>query len=223
MSGASRRLASGFGGQAYARASVFLNALVTIPVLLRVWGIETYGEWLALTSLASYLMLSNFGLSSAACMTMINAVAKDALPEAARIFQVSLNILIAAMLPIGIVLIWVASVLPVRHALQIVTISQAALIAIMSLILAQIIAMTVKGLYAGAINAAGRYWLPNFVSGTMKIIELRRDHRGRCSLARDAACCGAHFDCYRHARSCPSRVSRSLCKPMGENPHRHFR
>lgn len=172
MSSLVRRVTSGIGGQAYARAAIILNTLAMIPVLLRFWGLETYGEWLALTSLASYLTLSNFGLSSAACMSMIRAVSEDAVPEAARTFQVSLNILIAVVLPIGMLLIWVTSALPLRNLLKIVTISQPAVMTILSLLLVQIIAMTVKGLYAGAINASGRYGAPNYVSGTIKMIEL---------------------------------------------------
>jgi O-antigen/teichoic acid export membrane protein len=47
-----------------------LIQLVTVPLLLTAWGVDTYGEWLVLSAIPLYVALSDLSLSSAAGNTM---------------------------------------------------------------------------------------------------------------------------------------------------------
>lgn len=76
MSGTVReRIARGLGAGAFGQAVTIVIQLVSIPLFLRYWGIERYGEWLILTAIPSYLALSDLGFGNVAANDMTMATA----------------------------------------------------------------------------------------------------------------------------------------------------
>jgi len=55
------RLSLGIGSAALFQAVNAAQAVVLVPLFLRAWGAEGYGQWLALTALISYLTLADLG------------------------------------------------------------------------------------------------------------------------------------------------------------------
>ena len=55
--GLAKRLALGFSGQAFSRLVFAINTVALVPILIHAWGLSGYGQWIALTALASYMSL----------------------------------------------------------------------------------------------------------------------------------------------------------------------
>lgn len=60
-SGAMRRLLLGIGSSALGQLISASQAILFVPLFLRAWGADGYGQWLALTALTSYLSLLDLG------------------------------------------------------------------------------------------------------------------------------------------------------------------
>ena len=81
------RLFSGVGANAYSQAVTLLIQFGSVPLLLSAWGAQTFGLWLVISALASYLALADFGFSTAAANEMMLATARGAHARARGAFQ----------------------------------------------------------------------------------------------------------------------------------------
>jgi O-antigen/teichoic acid export membrane protein len=77
-------------------ASVTLSRLVRIgeqfilvPIYLSAWGVDTYGEWLTLTAITTFLSLTNVGLGQAAASEIVMAIGAGDHERAQRVFSSS--------------------------------------------------------------------------------------------------------------------------------------
>jgi len=60
------RLMRGVGAHGFLTAVRLVEQVLSVPVLLLAWGVETYGEWLMLTAFTAYFVLTDLGFTSAA-------------------------------------------------------------------------------------------------------------------------------------------------------------
>lgn len=90
-----RRIASGAGAYGYAQAVSIGTQLVSLPLFLHYWDMETYGYWLAITAVPFYLSLADAGISTASCNQMIGLIAKGDSFRANAVFQSALAFLVA--------------------------------------------------------------------------------------------------------------------------------
>ncbi len=63
-----RRLLIGFLTTWISKLASTIIQLVQVPVLLHFWSNTTYGEWIALTAIPTYLSFSNIGFGSVPAM-----------------------------------------------------------------------------------------------------------------------------------------------------------
>jgi O-antigen/teichoic acid export membrane protein len=71
-----------------------LTPLLLVPLLIRSWGLHQYGEWLILTAVPTYIMLSpDFGLAGAVINQMAIVTASNMRDEAIRLYRTSWLIL----------------------------------------------------------------------------------------------------------------------------------
>jgi O-antigen/teichoic acid export membrane protein len=71
-----------------------LTPLLLVPFMIRTWGLHQYGEWLILTAIPSYIMLSpDFGLAGAVVNQMAIATAGGKKGEAICLYRTSWLIL----------------------------------------------------------------------------------------------------------------------------------
>ena len=82
-----RRLLSGFGANLLGKIWVLLIQLISVPLLSASWGVDGFGLWLMITTIPSYLALSDFGLATAAGIDITRAVARHDHDTALRAFQ----------------------------------------------------------------------------------------------------------------------------------------
>ena len=166
------RLSLGVSGQAFSRLIFAFYTVALIPVLIRAWGVGGYGQWIALTALASYMSFSNFGLVSTSANEMVMAAGANDHVRARRTFQMSLNLTFYIVLPLILVILAIAAVTPISKILRLTALSDSQVLLIITLIAAQFWLQTVRGLMVAALYATGSYGLGYYLAGAAKMIEL---------------------------------------------------
>lgn len=84
-SGAAGRIARGLAANVGGMGVTLTIQLVSVPVLLAAWGVATYGEWLVLSAIPTYLALSDLSFSSVAGNSMTMLVGQGKQTEAAAL------------------------------------------------------------------------------------------------------------------------------------------
>jgi O-antigen/teichoic acid export membrane protein len=76
-SGAAGRILRGLAANTGGMGVTLVIQLVSVPVLLAAWGVPTYGEWLVLSAVPTYVALSDLSFSSVAGNSMVMLEAAD--------------------------------------------------------------------------------------------------------------------------------------------------
>lgn len=158
-----RRLAAGFSVNVFSRGVSTLVQLVSVPIFLRHWGADLYGEWLLLNSVPSSLALSDIGFGSTAGneMTMLMAVGKQA--EALEVFQSVLALTTAISSLIGVAFLGLVWFLPWDRWLHTYSISRHdTRMVILLLVLSTLLTMQ-EQLFQGAFRCVSKYVLGTFL------------------------------------------------------------
>jgi len=106
-------LIKNFSAAAFGQVVNIIIQLISVPVFLNSWGVQLYGEWLILSSIPTYLSMSDFGFSTVAAneMTMIGAQGNRS--GVLSIFQsifILITLVSSIILIIGLPIIWMAPV-----------------------------------------------------------------------------------------------------------------
>lgn len=166
------RITVGMSGQAFARIVQAGYTILLVPVLIRAWGIDGYGQWIALTALTSYMGLSNFGLVTTSANEMVIASGAGDSARARMTFQVSINLTIFVVLPLIVLLVTGLSLTPLSRGLHLSQIDSAAATRIIACSGAALWFQTLRGLMVAALYATGSYGFAYYVQGVMKLCEL---------------------------------------------------
>lgn len=162
----------GMGGQAFSRATQFVNTLAVVPLLLGSWGLTVYGEWVSLTAIATIVSFSNFGLANAASTEIIREAAAARFEEAQRVFATTLGALSLLVVPIvGLTYVATRSI-PIGPLLNVTHIGADGIILIAVAMTCQVWLNTLKGLFFGVTFSTGKYGVPNLVSGIFRLTEV---------------------------------------------------
>jgi O-antigen/teichoic acid export membrane protein len=166
------RLSIGMSGQAFSRVVVAAYTILLVPLLIRAWGVDGYGQWIALTALASYMGLSNFGLVSTSANEMIIASGAGDIVRAQKTFQVSINLTLFGVLPVILLLVAVILAFPVDQLLRLSQISWRESAVIIACAAAALWFQTFRGLMVATLYAVGSYGFAYYLQGAMKLVEL---------------------------------------------------
>jgi O-antigen/teichoic acid export membrane protein len=99
--GTARRLASGTFANLVGKIWVLLVQLVAIPILTKKWGVRGYGVWLMISTIPTYVALSDFGLGTAAGVDITARIAIGDRQGALQSFQSVWSFLTAIVLAIA--------------------------------------------------------------------------------------------------------------------------
>jgi len=81
-SGAAGRILRGLAANTGGIGVTLLIQLVSVPVFLGAWGVPTYGEWLVLSAVPTYVALSDLSFSSVAGNSMVMLMAQGKVTDA---------------------------------------------------------------------------------------------------------------------------------------------
>lgn len=103
MSPVLRRIVAAFGAHSFGQAINIFIQLASLPLFLSKWDTATYGIWLLLSAMPSYLSMADGGLVTAAANKLSMAYAQNQIEVANRVFQSTLCFILATCS-----LVWVA-------------------------------------------------------------------------------------------------------------------
>jgi O-antigen/teichoic acid export membrane protein len=107
-SGGSRRVVRGVTANAFAFASSTGLQLLMVPVLVHFWGLSLYGVWVIVSTIPSYLVLSNFGVAMVAGNEMAALIGAGNKARARVIYSTAIAAIVA--LSVAVLLIGAAVV-----------------------------------------------------------------------------------------------------------------
>ena len=81
------RVIAGLGANSFGMAITIAMQLGSLPLFLHFWNLETYGKWLILSAIPSYLSMADVGMVTAAGNRMTMAMGSSNPFEANQIFQ----------------------------------------------------------------------------------------------------------------------------------------
>jgi O-antigen/teichoic acid export membrane protein len=165
------RIVSGVGANVYGQGVTLLIQFGSVPLLLYAWGAETFGLWLVLSAVPSYLALADFGFSTAAANDMTLATARGSYDCARRVFQsvLALNALVAlCLLVIAPAIVFLV---PDRFLPQTAVAGSADVRLVLVLQTCQVAATLSCGAFSGGFQSSGRYALGIILSNSARLAE----------------------------------------------------
>lgn len=99
------RIYKGLGANLYGQGINVSIQLVSVTVLISIWGVEKYGEWLVISALPMYLTISDFGVISAAGNKVAILFDQARVKLAVRIYRFSFSFVLIVVIIIGAMLI----------------------------------------------------------------------------------------------------------------------
>ena len=167
-----RSVAHGFGANAYSQVVTVVVQLVGVPILLRAWGVELYGEWLLLFAVPAALSMTDLGFSHSAANDMTALVRRGNQTKALEVFQ-SLALLIYCVSVLALllvsVLVWF---LPLDRLLNIHALSLHECQWILLFFSAEIIACLLSGMLSAGFRATGDYALIGLLEANIRLLQM---------------------------------------------------
>jgi len=163
-----RRIAKGLGANAYGQLVVIIIQLAGVPILLRAWGTQLYGEWLILFAIPSYLSMTDLGFSQSAGNDMTARMARGDTAGTLAVFQ-SLSVLVYGAAVVGLLLSAIALwLLPLQHWFHFVRLGSTDMRWILWLLAAEVLIKLADGVSHAGFRSHGDYALHvGFYSTTM--------------------------------------------------------
>ena len=149
--------------------NVFIQ-VATVPTYIYFWGVNSYGDWLVLTTIPSYLMMSDLGFLNLAAVQMTLATSKNDRINAILIFHGTL----VFILLISFLLLTVLSIcffIDINKWFNILTISNVDCKSIIFILAVSVIVSLQTGVLSAVFRSDGKYIIGIWISIFSKCIE----------------------------------------------------
>ncbi|RZT31842.1 lipopolysaccharide biosynthesis protein [Cupriavidus agavae] len=165
MSPIVKRIIAGIGANTYDQLANIAMQLASLPIFLSHWDLHTYGTWLVISAIPSYLSMADVGMVTVAGNRMSMLAGAGEMPAANRVFQSAQMFILLTCASIAMLAIPAALLLPVPELGSLD----------MRLALAALLASVLLSLGAGLSNAAflstGRYAQGVTMNVTARLLE----------------------------------------------------
>ena len=165
------RLIRGIGANTLAQVVGLIVQLVLVPVFATRWGLERYGIWLLLSSVPSYISLSDFGFATAAASDMTMRVARGDKRGALVTFQSTWILIVAVSAVLTTLFVAVAAFLPSSFLPGNATIGTSELRATLLILVLFALVCLQGSIFQAAFQCAGLYALGITLSAISTLVE----------------------------------------------------
>lgn len=166
-----RRLIGTFGASALAPFITIFVQLVNVPVMLHSWGAHLYGEWLLISAIPSYLMLTDLGFGNAAGSDMTMRHNAGDTEGALEIFQSISLLVLGVSLVLGLILCLLVFLLPIHRLLHFSTMSPRETQIALLLLCANSLVCLQWGTLGAAYRCAGKYLFLVITLNILRVLE----------------------------------------------------
>jgi O-antigen/teichoic acid export membrane protein len=164
------RLAAGFGVNIFSRGIATLIQVLSVPIFLRHWGTDLYGEWLLLNSVPSYFALSDVGFGSTAGNEMTMLMAAGRQEEALDVFQSVLALTTVISSTLGALFLAVVWFLPFDRWLHTYSISRNDTKLVVLLLVLSVLLSMQETLYQAAFRCVAKYVYGTFLKSIILLL-----------------------------------------------------
>ncbi len=162
-------MAAGFGVNIFSRAVSTLIQVVSVPIFLKHWGVDLYGEWLLLNSIPSYFSLSDIGFGSVAGNEMTMLMAANKQEEAQDVFQSVLALTTVLSGSVAFVFLSLVWFLPLQRWLHVTNISRHDTNMVVMLLGISILLSIQETLFQAAFRCVHRYAYGTFLKSLIQL------------------------------------------------------
>ena len=165
------RIVKGIGANLIGQIVNFANRILLVPLFLHTWGVEKYGEWLALTSVAAYLSLTDFGAQLYIVNRLTQLYAQQNWDEYRKVLHTGLALFMVVpavfMVLFDLVAPWISSsTLGIRET------PHADVVWILFILSLQFAMSFPQGLLLGVYRSIGRYPTSAMLGNAIQLLQL---------------------------------------------------
>lgn len=160
-----RRVLAGLGANAFAQFVGTAIQLVSVPLFLSCWDAGTYGVWLVLTAIPTYIAMAEIGMVAAAGNCMTIAMGRGSVADVNRIFHSAIVFMTGVCAAIAL------AGLPVITFLPLESLADPDRRWALAFLLLGVVLALYGGLNDAVFRATGRYARGVMLSNLMKIAE----------------------------------------------------
>ncbi|WP_152555834.1 lipopolysaccharide biosynthesis protein [Ferriphaselus sp. R-1] len=165
------KLIRNLGANAYGQFVTIVIQLASVPLFLRYWGIELYGEWLILSAIPAYLSLSDIGFASVAANDMTMRVAKGDQQGALEVFQSIFLFIFGVTTLIGSVVAVLIFNFPVGQLLSVSHVSPVQTAQVLFVLMVYVMFGLQGAVFIAGFRAIGRYALGTILNNSVRLAE----------------------------------------------------
>jgi O-antigen/teichoic acid export membrane protein len=169
---ARRRIWGTLAGNTFVRLMRIAEQLLLVPVFLAVWGVERYGEWIALNAIATFVTLGNFGIAHAGLSDIVLRYAGGNKRQAARSFVTSMVLLTFVITCAYLLVIAALSVFDLGSVVSLQTLSVAEARSVILLVTLSTLLFFYGEPLNGVISASIGSAVPSLLFSISKAVEL---------------------------------------------------
>lgn len=157
MSSLGGRVLKGVVANGFGQGVTILIQLAAVPILFSQWGKQLYGEWLLLSTIPQYLLMSEFGFGQAAANDMAVSMGRDDRQATLRSFQSSWALITLASISVALIAALGIMFLPWTEWLKFEQLPRQNAVIASLLLVVQVIAAQQSTLFNAAYRCCGYY------------------------------------------------------------------
>lgn len=166
-----RRLIGAFGASVLGPVVTIFVQLINVPVMLRYWGAQLFGEWLLISTIPAYLLLTDLGFGSVAGSDMTMREYAGDREGAIETFQSIAMLVLCISLGLGLLLSAVIFLLPIHRLMHLSSMSPKETQITLLFLCLNCLVILQWGVVTAAYRCAGRYALGMLSVNVIRILE----------------------------------------------------
>lgn len=166
-----KRLIKGIGANAIGQIVTVIIQLVSVPLFIKAWGVELYGEWLTLSTIPSYFAMSDIGFASVAANEMTMEVARGNKSKALEIFQSTWLLISGISVSIMLVLLSLIWFIPIENWFNIKQQSHYEVIGVVFLLTVHVLVGLQGSMLQAGFRCEGNYAIGAFIQSIIRLFE----------------------------------------------------
>lgn len=166
-----KRLWQSLSANAYGTLVVAIVQLVGVPILLHVWGVRLYGEWLVLFAIPAYLSMTNLGYSLSIANDMTMRVACGDREGALMAFHSLIALVTVTGTAVAVITLVLVFGLPLAHWLHLSDLAPWQVRSVLLLLVAEVLVQLTGGIASAGYRANGAYGLGAILNVTTMLVQ----------------------------------------------------
>lgn len=165
------RLLRGIAANGLGQIMGALIQIISVPVFIGFWGVELYGEWLILSALPAYLVMSDVGFASVTANDMTMRVSQGSRQAALSVFQSTWLLLTGISIVVIVVVLSVVRFIPFGPWFNLTHVSHSESVWVVVLLALHVLVGLQGKLLLAGFRCEGRYAQGTFLDSLVRLAE----------------------------------------------------